>query len=239
MPTPDDFDFSGLDEARPLPPGLADRLEAALLAAAGDPEAALFASLDDPRPLSPELTSRLETAVLSGMNAHPPVQGAESAHTSVFHRPVLLAVAAVIALILGSVAVLNRGGGDQDVTASAPEAATDEEAEAAPTAPSGGATAPAVPEATPAPVPPLPPAPAAAPSTAARKRAAAAPESAPAPAGAPAPTASWPHCRRPRRSPRPLQCSGARGGRVSPTRQRLGPGLHRLRLVAPGLPAVG
>ncbi len=126
----EDLTLAGLDAPRPLPPALRDRLEAALLAAAGSPAGVATVgeedqaapsedplALDAPRPLPPAMRGRLESAVLAATGARP-----AAARWGAWSRP-LLAVAAVLALLLGSVAVLNLGGRSQrDVTAAGPEA---------------------------------------------------------------------------------------------------------------------
>jgi len=133
----DDLALAGLDAPRPLPPALRERLEVALLAAVGagsgvagaslmvdltdPPEPAMQPhALDAPRPLPVDVRGRLESAVLSATGARP----AAASRWATWSRP-LLAVAAVLALLLGSVAVLNLAAdSERDVTAAGPEATT-------------------------------------------------------------------------------------------------------------------
>ncbi|MGH8976198.1 MAG: hypothetical protein ACRD0C_23660, partial [Acidimicrobiia bacterium] len=130
----EDPTLTGLDAPRPLPPALRARLESALLAAA-TPAGALVAdvrdrteppapedplALDAPRPLPGDMRARLEGAVLSAAGARPAASGRWAA----WSRP-LVAMAAVLALLLGSVALLNRGGpSERDLTAAGPRATT-------------------------------------------------------------------------------------------------------------------
>ena len=136
----EDLTLSGLDAPRPLPPALRERLEVALLAAVGAgavPSGGIPAvdvrdrldelsedplALDAPRPLPAEVRGRLEGAVLAAAGARP----AAARRSAAWSHP-LLAVAAVLALLLGSVAVLNLGSGsgsEREVTAAGPEATT-------------------------------------------------------------------------------------------------------------------
>ncbi|MGH9036396.1 MAG: hypothetical protein ACRD0O_11585, partial [Acidimicrobiia bacterium] len=135
----EDLTLAGLDAPRPLPPALRERLEVALLAAVGagaahsggfstldvanPPERVLPEdplALDAPRPLPAAVRGRLEGAVLAATGTQP----AAATPWATWSRP-LLAVAAVLALLLGSVAVLNlTGGSERDITAAGPEATT-------------------------------------------------------------------------------------------------------------------
>ncbi len=140
----EDLTLTGLDAPRPLPPALRDRLESALLAAAGagplvvdvrEPAADDALALDAPRPLPAPLRSRLESALLAGAGAGAPEgdvltaagpSGAGPRRPAAWWRP-LMAVAAVLALLLGSAAVLDltgRGTDERDLTAAGPEATT-------------------------------------------------------------------------------------------------------------------
>jgi ABC-type branched-subunit amino acid transport system substrate-binding protein len=135
----DDLALAGLDAPRALPPALRERLEVALLAAAGAGSGMAGASdtldltdhpeparsedehaLDAPRPLPVDVRGRLESAVLSATGARP----ADASRVATWSRP-LLAVAAVLALLLGSAALLNLDtGSERDITAAGPEATT-------------------------------------------------------------------------------------------------------------------
>jgi hypothetical protein len=87
-------ELRGLDADRPLPPELYSRLEAALL---GDDAAELLDALDAPRPIPPTTRAALEQELTGGPRRRDP-------------RFALLAAAAVVLLVLGSVAVLKTGG---------------------------------------------------------------------------------------------------------------------------------
>ncbi|HEY3238494.1 MAG TPA: hypothetical protein VGL92_02935, partial [Acidimicrobiia bacterium] len=130
----EDLTLAGLDAPRPLPPELQERLEVALLAAAAGSAAGISTvrvedqtgrvrpedplALDAPRPLPVDVRSRLESAVLSAAGARP----AAASRWATWSRP-LMAVAAVLALLLGSVALLNLGtDSERDITAAGPEA---------------------------------------------------------------------------------------------------------------------
>ena len=130
----EDLTLAGLDAPRPLPPAVRERLELALLAAAGGHSAGFSTlsvehqtarvgaedplALDAPRPLPADVRGRLESAVLTAAGARP----AAAHRWANWSRP-LLAVAAVLALLLGSVTLLNLGtGSERDITAAGPEA---------------------------------------------------------------------------------------------------------------------
>lgn len=130
-----------VDGARPLPPALYSRLEAALLEDADarrmgsdDDTAPMFASLDEPRPVPPATRAALEQALT---------------RTPRLHRRsrTLLAAAAAVLVVAGSLAVLRDGGSHSNrqvaagSRASVPEADVPPVLQAPTTAPAGTASA--------------------------------------------------------------------------------------------------
>jgi hypothetical protein len=109
-------ELHSLGADRPISEALFTRLESALLedaaarraASEGDPAAGLFEGLDAPRPLPPTTRAALERELTSDVDRRP--------------ARILLAVAAAVLLVVGSVAALRAGGSstNQDVAAGPP-----------------------------------------------------------------------------------------------------------------------
>ena len=101
-------DLRRLDTDRPLSPALYERLEAALLDEADD--GALFDALDSPRPIPATTRAGLERELI------------REPHAGQRRGRVLLAIAAAVLVVAGSVAVVRNGrsGSNQQVAARSP-----------------------------------------------------------------------------------------------------------------------